>query len=210
MPPLINTIMVGRAGIEPATAATSRRCHTTRPPAPPTTQIPTHHTNKHVPPNKAAKIFKNTPPSPYIACRRSSAWESARLKTGVPSVQITPAAPIPPENPDPLIPHQQLTRREKIPSLTEIPESNLAPPSQPITPGSTLIPPPHTGHIDLIHEPLREKMPQNTLQRLPRQISPRHDTGRLLYPALNRPQHIEIDLQLNPATHRFPMYPDPI
>ena len=26
--------MVGRAGIEPATAATSRRCHTTRPPAP--------------------------------------------------------------------------------------------------------------------------------------------------------------------------------
>ena len=27
-------------------------------------------------------------------CRRSSAWESARLKTGGPSVQITPAAPI--------------------------------------------------------------------------------------------------------------------
>ena len=26
--------VVGRAGIEPATAATSRRCHTTRPPAP--------------------------------------------------------------------------------------------------------------------------------------------------------------------------------
>jgi hypothetical protein len=32
-------IMVGRAGIEPATTATSRRCHTTRPPA----QAP-HHT----------------------------------------------------------------------------------------------------------------------------------------------------------------------